>query len=86
MHQLDPKDAQELSFALHKAVRLSGHTLTEITRRLKHEYDVEISSSGLSHSINRRTIRFQRALQKLKICGVNQVVIGGAAKEKNDLT
>jgi transposase len=72
---LDPNDSKELAFTLHKAVRLSGLTLGEICERLKDEYDVELTPSGLSHVIHRGTIRFQRALQILAICGVDSVTI-----------
>ena len=69
MLQLNPSDSKEIAFALHKAVRQSGLSLTEIADRLKLEYGVELSVSGLSHVINRGTIRLQRALQILDICG-----------------
>ena len=72
---LDPNDSQEIAFALHKAVRLSGLTLGEICERLKDDYGVELSVSGLSHVINRGTIRFQRPLQILAVCGVNEIEI-----------
>jgi hypothetical protein len=78
MLQLDPSDPQELAFALHKAVRLSGFTLGEICDRLKDDYGVELTPSGLSHVIHRGTIRFQRALQILAVCGVSQIEIKGA--------
>ncbi len=72
---LDPNDPQELAFALHKAVRQSGLAMAEITERLKKEYGVQLTVSGLSHVIHRGTIRLQRALQILAICGVNGVEI-----------
>jgi hypothetical protein len=75
MLELDPHDPQELSFALLKAVRCSGLSLDDICRRLKADYQVELTVSGLSHAINRGTIRFQCALQILVICGVNEVLI-----------
>jgi hypothetical protein len=78
MLQLDPHDPQELAFALHKAVRLSGLTLGEICERLHNDYRVELTPSGLSHVIHRGTIRFQRALQILAICGVSEIEIKGA--------
>jgi hypothetical protein len=79
---LDPHDPQELAFALHKAVRLSGLTLGEICDRLKDDYGVELTVSGLNHVINRGTIRLQRALQILAICGVSQVEIKGADSKR----
>jgi transposase len=78
MLQLDPHDPQELAFALHKAVRLSGLTLGEICERLKNDFGVELTPSGLSHVIHRGTIRLQRALQILAICGVSEIEIKGA--------
>ena len=66
---------QKLAFALHKAVRQSGLTLTEITDNLRVNYGVELTPSGLSHVIHRGTIRLQRALQMLAICGVSEVRI-----------
>ena len=75
MLQLDPSDPKELAFALHKAVRQSGLSLTEIADRLKLEYGVELSVSGLSHAINRGTIRLQRAVQILAICGMSEIQI-----------
>jgi hypothetical protein len=77
MLELDPHDPQELSFALLKAVRKSGLSLSEISARLKKEYGVALTISCLSHAINRGTIRFQRALQILAICGVSEVQIKG---------
>jgi hypothetical protein len=74
--QLDPSDQDELSFALLKAVRRSGLTLTEIADRLEKDYGVVLSPSGVSHAVNRGTIRFQRAVQILAVCGVKEVKIG----------
>ena len=78
MLQLDPSDSLGLTFAMKKAVKLSGLSLTEIVERLKQDYGVEITPSGLSHGINRGAIRFQRALQILAVCGVSQVEVKGA--------
>ena len=76
MLELDPHDHQELSFALLKAVRKSGLTLSEISALLKKEYGVTLTPSGISHAISRGTIRFQRALQLLAVCGVYELHIG----------
>ncbi len=65
MLQLDPSDPLDLTFALKKAMKLSGLSLAEIVERLKQDYGAEITPSGLSHGINRGAIRFQRALQIL---------------------
>ncbi|MFC1778072.1 DUF6471 domain-containing protein [Pseudomonadota bacterium] len=72
---LDPNDAEELSFALHKAVRKSKLTLDEIAERLKQDYGVKATRSSLSHSVNRGTIQLQRALQILAVCGVTELEI-----------
>jgi len=76
MLRLDPSSPEELAFALSKAVKQSGLSLAEICQRLREDYGVELTVSGLSHVINRGTIRFQRALQILAICGVRSVTIG----------
>jgi hypothetical protein len=73
--ELDPNDPQELSFALLKSVRKSGLSLSEISARLKNDYGVALSPSGISHAINRGTIRFQRALQILAVCGVSELQV-----------
>jgi len=80
MLQLDPSDPKKIAFALHKAVRQSGLSLTEIADRLKLEYGVELSVSGLSRVIYRGTIRLQRVVQILAICGVSEVEIRGTDK------
>ena len=77
MLQLNPNDAVDLTFALKKAIKQSGLTLGEIVQRLQQDYGVEITVSALSHGVNRGTIRLQRALQILAICGVRQVKIKG---------
>jgi CheY-like chemotaxis protein len=59
-----------------KAIKLSGMTQAELCERLKQDYGVNITVSALSHSINRGTIRLQRALQILAIVGVDEVRIG----------
>jgi len=71
MLELGPSDPQELTFALLKAVKRSGMTQAEICEQLRQGYGVDITVSALSHSINRGTIRLQRALQILAVCGVD---------------
>ena len=75
MLQFDPTDSEELAFTLHKAVKKSGLTLAQIAERLEQEYGVQLTVSGLSHVITRGTIRFQRALQILAVCGVTELEI-----------
>ena len=73
-----PHDSEEMAFTLRKAVRKSGLTLAQIAERLEQEYGVQLTVSGLSHVITRGTIRFQRALQILAVCGVGEIEIRGA--------
>ena len=75
MIELDPSDDQELAFALLKAYKRSGLTLEEISEQLRLQYGVEIGSNAVSRSINRTGVRFQRALQILKICGETEIRI-----------
>ena len=42
---------------------------------MKANYDVSLTPSALSHSVFRGTIRVQRALQILAICGVTEIEI-----------
>ncbi len=83
MLQLDPSDPLEVTFALKKAVKLSGLSQAKITARLEKDYEVKLSVSALSHTINRGTIRLQRALQILAVCGVSEVEINGTDGNTN---
>ncbi len=74
--KLDPGNPEELAFTLKRAVKRSGLSLAQICQRLKEDCGVDLTMSGLSHVINRGTIRLQRALQILAICGVEEVRIG----------
>ena len=67
MLQFDPNDPEELAFTRHKAVKRSGLSLAQIAEHLEAEYGVKLTISGLSHVINRGTIRLQRALQILAV-------------------
>ena len=71
----DPTDPEEMAFTLKKAVKQSGLTLAQISERLDQEYGVKLTVSALSHLIWRGTIRFQRALQILAVCGVGEIEI-----------
>ena len=73
--QLNANDPLDVVFALKKAIKQSGLTQAEIADRLKRDYGVEITASALSHGVRRGSIRLQRALQILAICGVVQVEI-----------
>ena len=83
---LNPSDTLDLSFALKKAVKLSGLTPTKIIERLKQDYGVEISTSALSHNLTRQGIGLKRALQILAVCWVGEVEIKALSgkKEKQD--
>ena len=81
MLQFDPTDPEEMAFSLHKAVKQSGLTLAQIAQRLEKEYDVKLTVSALSHMIWRGTIRFQRALQILAVCGVRDIEIKRVRRE-----
>ena len=73
MLQFDPTDSEEIAFTLHQVLRKPGLTLTQIAELLEQEYGVKLTVSGLSHLITRGTIRFQRALRILAICGVTEI-------------
>lgn len=77
MLKLDPGNPEELASVLKRAVKQSELGLAHICQRLKEDYGVDLSVSGLSHLINPGTIRPQRALQILAICGVEEVHIRG---------
>jgi hypothetical protein len=74
--QLDhPSDPQEIAYVLHTARRRAGLSLVEISEQLQTRYGVELSSSAVSHAINRGTSSLRLALQLMTICGVDQVRI-----------
>ena len=75
MLQLNPNDPGDTPYKLKRAVKESGLSLQQVCDRMKTEYDVSLTPSALSHSISRGTIRLQRALQILAICGVTEVEI-----------
>ena len=50
-------------------------TLAQIAERLEQEYGVKLTISELNHMIWRGTIRFQRALQILAVCGVTEIEV-----------
>jgi hypothetical protein len=73
MLELDPTNREELAFVPYKAIKQSGLTLAKNVKRLEEGYREKISVSALSHSIWRGSIRFQRALQILAVCGVTEI-------------
>ncbi len=75
MPRLDPSDPNQLSHALHRAVRDSGLTLEEISQRLESDYGVQLSPSDISKAVWRGSVRLQRALQIFAVCGVTEIEI-----------
>ena len=77
MLQFNPNDPGDTPYKLLRAVKESGLTLQQICDRMKSDYEVKLTPSALSHSISRGSIRLQRALQILAVCGVGEVEIKG---------
>jgi len=75
MLQLDHSDSKQISHAVHRAVRDSNLTLEEISQRLAKDYGVTLSPSGISKAVWRGSVRLQRALQILAVCGVREIEI-----------
>lgn len=80
MLQFNPNDPGDTPFKLKRAVKESGLSLQQVCDCMKTDYGVELTASALSHSISRGTIRLQRALQILAVCGVTEVEIVGEQK------
>ena len=80
MLQFNPNDPGDIPYRLRRAIKESGLTLQQICDRMKSNYDVEITTSALSRSVTRGTLRLQRALELLAICGVTEVEIIGSHK------
>ncbi len=77
MLQFNPNDPGDTPYKLLRAVKESGLSLQQICDRMNSDYGEELTVSALSRSITRGTLRLQRALQILAICGVSEVGIGG---------
>jgi hypothetical protein len=75
MLQLDPSDSKQISHAVHRAVRDSNLTLEEISQHLAKDYGVTLSPSGISKAVWHDSVRLQRALQILAVCGVTAIEI-----------
>lgn len=75
MLQFNPNDPGDTPFKLKRAVKESGLSLQQVCDRMKSEYEVEITPSAMSRSISRGTLRLQRALQILAVCGVTEIEI-----------
>ena len=78
MLQFLSHDPGDTPYELQRAVRESGLTLQQICDRMKADYGVSLTPSALGHAISRGTIRLQRALQILAICGVTEIEIKGS--------
>jgi SpoVK/Ycf46/Vps4 family AAA+-type ATPase len=79
--QFNPNDPGDTPYKLLRAVKESGLTLQQICDRLKSDFEVELTPRALSRSVSRGTLRLQRALQILAICGVSEVEIVGSGKK-----
>ena len=77
MLQFNPNDPGDTPYKLQRAIKESGLSLQQVCDRLKSEYGVDLLPSSLSRSISRGSIRLQRTLQILAICGVSEVEIKG---------
>ena len=78
MLQFHSNDPGDTPYKLQRAVKESGLSHQQICDRMKSNYEVVLTPSALSHSISRGTIRLQRALQILAICGVSEIEIKGS--------
>ena len=75
MLQFNPNDPGDTPYKLQRAVKESGLTLQQICDRMKSDYGVAVTPSAISRSISRGTLRMQRAMEILTICGVTEVEI-----------
>ena len=75
MLQFNPNDPGDTPYKIRRAVKESGLTLQQICDRMESDYQIAITPSALSRSISRGSLRLQRALQILAICGVKEVNI-----------
>ena len=80
MLQFNPNDPGATPFLIKRAVKESGLTLQQICDRMKSDYGVETTPSAMSHLISRGTLRIQRAMEILAICGVTEIEIIGPGK------
>jgi hypothetical protein len=80
MLQFNPNDSGDTPYEIRRVVKESGLTLQQICERLESEFGVKVTTSALSRLISRGTLRMQRAMEILAICGVSEVEIIGAGK------
>ena len=76
--QFNPNDPGDIPYRLQRAVKESGLSAQQICDRMKSVYNVELTKSALSRSINRGTLSLHRALQLLAVCGVVEIEIKGS--------
>ncbi len=75
MLQFNPNDPGDTPYKIKRAMKESGLSLQQVCDHMKTNYGVELTVSALSHSISSGTLRLQRALQILAVCGVSEVEI-----------
>jgi hypothetical protein len=75
MLQFNPNDPGDTPYKIKRAMKESGLSLQQVCDLMKTNYGVELTVSALSHSISRGTLRLQRALQILAVCGVSEIEI-----------
>lgn len=76
--QFNLRDPGDTPYKLQRAVKESGLSLQQICDRMNSNYGGELTPSALSRSITRGTLRLQRALQILAVCGVSEIEIKGS--------
>jgi hypothetical protein len=80
MLTFNPNDSGDTPYKIRRVVKESGLTLQQICERLKSDFGVQVTTSALSRSISRGTLRMQREMEILAICGVSEVEIIGSGK------
>ena len=75
MFQFNPNDPGDIRYRLRCAINESGLTLQQVCNRMKSDYGVVITTSALSRSVSMGTLRLQRALKVLVVCGLTEIKI-----------
>jgi hypothetical protein len=65
MLTFNPNDSGDTPYKIRRVVKESDLTLQQICERLESEFDVKVTTSALSRSISRGTLRMQRAMEIL---------------------
>ena len=81
MLQFNPNDPGDTPYKMRRALKESGLTLQQVCDRMKSDYDEDVTPSAISRSISRGTLRMQRAMEILAICGVSEVEIISTSKK-----